>query len=326
MVAELADSGTPNLTSTEVEAALPVVETTNLSHHPDTFNGAANQPASETKPPKPPANGKPNLLMMIMTTLQGLMNGEGLSALFNNLGGAGAANPLAQFTNVLKPAFGIATGSMAEPASQQHFANLGDVTSSNTSADVSDSYVSQTRQALVAQTRSHLGRTESSENAGIEDITGEFNKRPWCASFIAKQVSAVLPNTVSGASSLGIKAQAEQAGAFEQAGNGYIPQPGDLMVKDRGTAYDNKGHIGMVSSVDLENRTYTTIEGNVDMGHPSGRDGVREITRSLDDFKKDRVFGFVNTVDAHLARNDMTPNMTAETQFASNAPALGVNG
>jgi hypothetical protein len=277
------------------------------------FSTAVNKPASETTPPtQEMVRGKPNGIMQFFMMMQNLFNGEGgfnLSALFNSSGGFNGQGMLNSLGNILNSDFAAVANSGHISSPQLAVSNLPPILDNKlTEADVSPEWVQDTRQGFVDQMRSLVGRTEmGGDNNGVSDITGAFNRAPWCASLVTNQIAKFFPGTITGAHCLTIKAQMEQAGAFDAAVNGHIPEVGDTWFKERGTAYDNKAHMGVVASVDLENGTYTVIEGNV--GVAKGVDGVRENTYSLDDFAKDRVLGFGNTADAYLARNEATPDM-----------------
>lgn len=122
--------------------------------------------------------------------------------------------------------------------------------------------------------RLEVGNGESGGNNRGPDVVryrnGRDTKGAWCASFagFCFELAAIelygskesLPFKRSdGAGRLAINA----AKAGRVVGKNELPQPGDLVLFERGADGDWRKHIGIVESVNAAKRTYVSIEGNV---------------------------------------------------------------
>lgn len=135
---------------------------------------------------------------------------------------------------------------------------------------------------IIAIAEGYINETEKKGNAGFVDAdfekkmrqVGFYTGAPWCA-FFAKLVYGEAYYDVkflhqavakyNSGSALGTLKAHEDAGVFSV---GEEPKPGAIVIWREGKG--TSGHAGIVVSVDADNNTMTTIEGN------TNDDGSRE--------------------------------------------------
>ena len=60
----------------------------------------------------------------------------------------------------------------------------------------------------------------------------------------------------------GVQAYFEKVGTFHKADSGYIPQPGDVAIYNKGPGYQPESHVRIVISSDTTKGTYNGVGGN----------------------------------------------------------------
>lgn len=135
---------------------------------------------------------------------------------------------------------------------------------------------------IIGIAQGYIGQKEIAGNKGFQDESFEKKMRqvgfytgaPWCAFFVklvygeayydVKFLHQAVAKYNSG-SALGTLKAHEEAGVFPI---GEEPKPGAIVIWREGKG--TNGHAGIVVSVDADNNTMTTIEGN------TNDDGSRE--------------------------------------------------
>ena len=77
---------------------------------------------------------------------------------------------------------------------------------------------------------------------------------------------------------------AHEQGLWEDAGNGYAPEPGSMIMYDWGGGRNSPDHVGLVVSYDPNTGNVTTIEGNT---------GDSEVDSHVYNINDNRVMGFI---------------------------------
>jgi uncharacterized protein (TIGR02594 family) len=176
------------------------------------------------------------------------------------------------------------------------------------------------QQELGVRERGGGNRGEDMARFGAAAGIGEG--LPWCASFVSYiYARAGIDARSSGdgvggtAMALNFETQFQRAKAYHsfRSSGSRAPQPGDVVVFDRGAPGSGQGHVGIVERV--ENGQVTLIEGN------SG-DAVRRNTYSLEALRRGehgaRGFGSVD----EATRNNQRFARRGEERVASRDPEV----
>lgn len=116
--------------------------------------------------------------------------------------------------------------------------------------------------AVVDLANALAGQHETGNNGGaiVRAVMG-YEGDPWCGGtvrFVFEKAGVTgLYDQGDYTSAKSYMREGKEHGAFRSKGSGYVPQPGDVVVFDRG---GDKGHVGIVTSV--ENGTVTYVAGN----------------------------------------------------------------
>lgn len=138
--------------------------------------------------------------------------------------------------------------------------------------NVSETMTYNFAEALIAFAEGEIGYAESekdyilNEKGRVRGFTkyGDYYGMPyadWCAMFIGYCMDQVgLTGMPYAAGCENWRSQAKQAGLYYRSTK-YVPSPGDIVFMDLN--HNGKAdHVGIIVEFDLENGTYTAIEGN----------------------------------------------------------------
>ncbi|MGM9998061.1 MAG: CHAP domain-containing protein [Candidatus Bruticola sp.] len=126
----------------------------------------------------------------------------------------------------------------------------------------------------LTEAGSMVGMTESGNASQINAITKDWNQswaldcqeQPWCAAFATGILAKHGVMDFSACSNVNytptLVEWSKGQNTWQQGGNGYAPQAGDMIMFDWDNTRSSADHVGIVESYDPSSGTVTTIEGN----------------------------------------------------------------
>lgn len=156
------------------------------------------------------------------------------------------------------------------------------------------------QQKLIEIAASYVGvQEQGGDNCGLKveqfqkAVDGKACGEAWCMGFAQFCIKALEAKTQTESQVFKSKSCLEVWNKSPKELRLSQPEPGSLVIWQRETS--GRGHVGIIEKVSRDGKTFSTIEGNIrnPQNKTRKRDGVYRRKRSIEDFGKMRLKGFI---------------------------------